>query len=45
MTMGPVLFDPALDPVNTIAWAWSPDNPVRVSAIVVGVSVAETAGP
>ena len=45
MTVGPILFDPTSDPVNTIAWAWSPDNPVRVFTVIVEVYVTKIVGP
>ena len=44
MTMGPILSDPTLDPMNTTTSAWSLDSPMRVSAIVAKVSIAETIG-
>lgn len=46
MTVWPILSDPALDPVTTTAWAWSPDNPVMVSvATTTKVSAAKIASP
>ena len=45
MTVGPVPSDPAWDPMTATAWAWSPDNPVKVFVVATVVFAAETAGP
>lgn len=45
MTVGSVPFDPVSGPVNATAWAWSPDNPMRVSAAAAMVSTVEVVGP
>ena len=45
MIVGPVPSNLVWDPVTTTTWAWSPDNPVRVSAATATVSAAETVGP
>ena len=44
MIVGPDPSNLAWDPVTTTAWAWSPDNPVRVSAATAEVSAAMTVG-